>query len=65
MIQSPNGNDVISKVVTMLTARMCLLFLLLSSALLVTGCATNVSPEDRATFYSGWVNPNAAAPPTQ
>ena len=57
--------NVVSKTVTTFTARMCLLFLLLSSAILVTGCATNVSPEDRAIFYSGWVNPNAAAPPVQ
>jgi hypothetical protein len=37
---------------------LCLLFLLTSSALLLTGCST-VSPEDRAFFYSGWVNPNS------
>jgi hypothetical protein len=37
---------------------LCLLFLLTSSALVLTGCA-NVSPEDRAFFYKGWVNPNA------
>ncbi len=36
---------------------MGLLFLLLSSALLATGCATNVTPEDKDFFYKTWTHP--------
>ena len=40
------------------TMRMCSLFLLMSSALLLTGCAT-ANSDERAIFYSGWGNPNS------
>jgi hypothetical protein len=36
--------------------RMCLLVLVVSSALLVTGCATMTSDE-QDVFYRGWANP--------
>jgi hypothetical protein len=61
MIQSSTGKNAMPKSPVVLAVRMCLLFLLISSALLVTGCA-NVSPEDRAFYYSGWVNPNSQPP---
>ncbi len=48
-----------SKGTTVFPVRMCLLFLLLFSAFLATGCAT-MNPEDRAFFYSGWVDPNSS-----
>jgi hypothetical protein len=38
--------------------RMCVLLLLMGSAVVLTGCAT-VSPDDRAVFYQGWVRPNS------
>ncbi len=56
IVQSPNGKNVAASAV-----RICLLFLLVSSALLLTGCATaNMSSDDRATFYKGWVDPNSS-----
>ena len=33
----------------------------LFAALLLAGCANDISPEDRDFFYSGWVHPNKAA----
>jgi hypothetical protein len=39
---------------------MCRLILLVSSALLVTGCAT-MSSDDRAVFYNGWADPKSDA----
>jgi len=57
-VQSPNRKSVAAVAV-----RMCLLFLLVSSALLLTGCATaNMSSDDRAVFYSGWADPNSSPP---
>jgi hypothetical protein len=61
MIQSSPEMNAVPKSAAVFATRMCLLLLLMSSALLVTGCST-VSPDDRAFYYSGWVNPNAATP---
>jgi len=63
MVQSLTGRNVVSKSAAVFTVRMCSLFLLLSFALLLTGCA-NLSPDDREIFYSGWANPNSS-PRTQ
>ena len=57
MVQSLTGKKVVSKSAVVFTGRMCSLVLLLSSVLLLTGCA-NMSPDDREIFYSGWANPN-------
>jgi hypothetical protein len=62
MAPQPNRSNVISKGAPMFAVRMCLLLLFASSALLLTGCASNASPEDRAFFYSGWVHPNSQPP---
>ena len=43
----------------MFAVRMWILFLLASSALLLTGCA-NLSSDDRAVFYSGWTDPKSS-----
>jgi hypothetical protein len=43
----------------MLVVRMCLLLLLVSCALLATGCA-DMSSDEHAVFYKGWVDPNSA-----
>jgi hypothetical protein len=61
MLHSSTERNVMSKSAAVFRERMCILFLLICSALLVTGCAT-VSPEDRAFYYSGWVNPNSQPP---
>jgi hypothetical protein len=61
MIQSSTERKVMSKRVAVFLVRMCFLCLLMSFALLLAGCAT-VSHEDRAFFYSGWVNPNSETP---
>jgi hypothetical protein len=53
MVQSSNG-----KSVAVFTDRTCILFLLMSSALLLAGCATTNSDE-RDIFYSGWVDPHS------
>lgn len=53
MVQSSNG-----KSVAVFTVRTCILFSLVSSALLLTGCATTNSDE-RDIFYSGWVEPHS------
>jgi hypothetical protein len=63
MVQSLTGKNVVSKSATVFTVRMCSLFLLLFSVLLLTGCA-NLSSDDREIFYSGWANPNSS-PRTQ
>jgi hypothetical protein len=54
MVQSSTERNVAST----LAVRMCLLFLLVSSALLLTGCATT-NPDERDVFYSGWVDPHS------
>ena len=46
------------KSVAVLAVRTCILSLVVSSALLLTSCAT-MSPDARAVFYSGWGNPNS------
>jgi len=61
MIQSSVEKNVISKNAAVFAVRVGLLLLLISSALLVTGCAS-VSSDDRETFYSGWANPNSKPP---
>ena len=33
----------------------------LAVALLLTGCASDLSPEERDFFYTGWVHPERAA----
>jgi hypothetical protein len=53
MVRSSNA-----KRVAVFAVRMCLLFLFVSSALLLTGCA-NLSSDDRDVFYSGWRDPNS------
>jgi hypothetical protein len=53
MDQPSNG-----KSVAVFAVRMWILFLLASSALLLTGCA-NLSSDDRAVFYSGWADPKS------
>ena len=51
MGQSSNGKNV-----AVFAVRMWILFLLASSAFLLTGCASR-SSDDRAVFYSGWADP--------
>ncbi|MGO9609530.1 MAG: hypothetical protein ACLPT4_07830 [Verrucomicrobiia bacterium] len=53
MGQASNGRSVAAFAV-----RMCLLLLLVSSALLLPGCA-DLSSDDRAVFYSGWADPKS------
>ncbi|MGD0058382.1 MAG: hypothetical protein ABSD58_03100 [Verrucomicrobiia bacterium] len=53
MRQSLNGKNIAA-----FAMRMCLLLLLVSSALLVTGCA-DLSSDDRAVFYNGWTDPKS------
>jgi len=53
MGQSSNG-----KSVAVFAVRIWILFLLASSALLLTGCA-DLSSDDRAVFYSGWADPKS------
>ena len=59
MVQPSTGKNIVSKS-AVFAVRMCSLFVLLSSTLLLTGCAS-VSPDERAIFYSGWGNPNNSA----
>ena len=54
MAQSSTETSVISRSVTV---RIGLLLLLISAGFLLAGCA-NMNSDDRATFYSGWANPN-------
>lgn len=51
MAASPSG-----KRVPLFAVRVCLLVLLMSSALLATGCA-DLSSDDRNVFYKGWADP--------
>ncbi len=53
MGQSSNGKNIAE-----FAMRLCLLLLLVSSALLVTGCA-DLSSDDRAVFYNGWTDPKS------
>lgn len=62
MGQPSNVKNVSSKSATVPALRMCFLFLLLSSAFLATGCATNVTPEDHDFFYKTWVHPDGITP---
>ena len=57
MGQSSTETNVISRSAAFLAVRIGLLLLLVSSAFLLTGCAS-MSSDDRSMFYSGWVNPN-------
>jgi hypothetical protein len=56
MHRSSNANSGVA-----FAGRMCLLLLLVSFALLATGCAS-LSSDDRAVFYNGWANPNSNPP---
>ena len=62
MVQLSNVKNVTSKTTTIFAIRMGLLSLILSSALLATGCATNVPPEDQDFFYKTWTHPNGITP---
>jgi hypothetical protein len=62
MEQSPNVKNVVPKHATMFMVRTGLLLLLLSSAFLITGCATNVPPEDKDFFYNTWIHPDGITP---
>jgi hypothetical protein len=53
MGQSSEGRKI-----AMFAVRMGILFLFVSSALLTAGCA-DLSADDHAVFYSGWVNPHS------
>lgn len=39
--------------------RPAILILLLTSVMLLAGCAAGIDPEEREFFYRGWTNPNA------
>ena len=53
------GQSSNEKGVAVFAVRMCLLLLLVSSAFLLTGCAS-LSSDDRAVFYSGWTDPKSS-----
>jgi hypothetical protein len=50
--------DIVSKRAAAVALRVGVLFLLVTSGLLLTGCAT-VSSDDRDIFYSNWVDPHS------
>jgi hypothetical protein len=58
MVQSSTEKNVMCKGAAAFAGRMCLLVLVVSSALLVMGCATMTSDE-QDVFYSGWGNPKS------
>jgi hypothetical protein len=58
MVQSSAGKNGVSKNAAAFVVRIGLLLLLMSAALLLTGC-TSMSSDDNSIFYKGWVNPKS------
>jgi hypothetical protein len=58
MAQSSTEKKFIGEGAAAFVVRACLLVLLVSSALLVTGCAT-MDSDEQDVFYSGWASPKS------